>query len=69
MRLEEAASIFIALALFTLIVAALGLTYWDSLLRPVIELTGAIIFSLSHPFIAAVAVVSVGLLLYRIYRP
>ncbi|MEK8023273.1 MAG: hypothetical protein AAB229_05630 [Candidatus Hydrogenedentota bacterium] len=69
MRPNEVAAFFLILAVGLLFLGLIGLPYWDSLLRPFIELTGAFIHTFSLPGIAVVLVVMVGTMVYRIYRP
>jgi hypothetical protein len=52
-KLEETAALMFLLCLLLLVVSVFSIRVWDSVVRPIVELTGALVYAVRYPVLFA----------------
>ena len=68
MRLEETAAVLFGLSAIVAFGAFFATTYWDALVTPAIELTGAAVFAARYPITLGVVLLIMAGLVRRLRR-
>jgi hypothetical protein len=68
LRLEETAAVLFGLATLVAFGTFFATAYWDALVTPAIELTGAAVFAARYPITLGVALIVAAALVRRLRR-